>query len=97
MDVDGAGHDDFAGRIVGRIGTRAWRVDNAAIADPDVTLCVALIGGIDDAPTGDARQHEGAPRSGVAAEIRSMASVTEIVPLGRAASNAARVPVAAKY
>ena len=94
MDIDGAGHDDLAGRIVGRIGARALRrVYNFAVAHPDIADVVATIGWIDDASAGNARQHGRGPLLGKADAMRVIASATEIASLGCVASTAASAPV----
>ena len=94
MDVDGAGHDDLADRIVGRVGAPAWgRIDDAAVAHPDVADAVAIVGRIDDAAAGDADQHRSAPPPGNAAAMRAIASATEMASLGCVAATAARLPV----
>ncbi len=51
VDVDGAGHDDLAGDVVGLIGFAAVRArrGDAAIVDEDVARRVAAVHGIDDA------------------------------------------------
>ena len=43
VNVDGAGHDDHARRIVGRVGACACRrsLDDASVANPEVADLVA--------------------------------------------------------
>src|SRR5690348_8046842 len=97
MDINGARHDDLSGCIVGRIRLLIWFLDDEPIANPDITLAVPLIGGINDVSTSNARQHERSLGSLIVAVIRVITSETEITSVRFAAANVARVPVAAKY
>ncbi len=93
MDVDGAGHHDLAGNVMGFVGLATGRrLGNAAVADEKITDSVAAMSRIDDATAFEPDQHGGA--SGNAAAISVTASATEILPAGLLACTAARVPVA---
>src|SRR5262249_31722746 len=96
VDVDGAGHDDLAGCIVGCISTRSrLRFDDAPIAHPNVPDLVATVGGIDDAAALDMGQHgNGSAES--SATMATMASATERASLRCVAATATRVPIIAQ-
>src|SRR5215467_11192524 len=96
MDIDAACHDDLACRIVTCLRTTVWCVDDSTITNPDITHGIATMGRVDDASTGNARQHGRSSGPGVAAEMREIASATEIIAVGRAAAQADRVPLAAR-
>ena len=98
VNVDGARHDDLSRRIVGCVGTRARRrLDYSAVAHPDVADLVATVRRINDASSGNARQHASSRVAGKAAMIRAITSATEIAPLGFFASTGASVPVEDRY
>src|ERR1700730_11399575 len=92
--VGAARHDDLPGRIIGRVGTPAHRrLDYSAVAHPDVADLVAIVRRVNDASSGNARQHASSRVAGKAAMIRAITSATEIAPLGFFASTGASVPV----
>ena len=98
VNVDGARHDDLSGRIIGCVGTPAHRrLDYSAVAHPDVADLVTSVRRINDASSGNARQHASSRVAGKAAMIRAITSATEIASLGFFASTGASVPVEDRY
>src|SRR5205809_4305467 len=97
MDIDRAGHDDLSGRVVGLLGSIfRRRVDDPAVADPNVADRIARVGGIDDAAAFDAAQQDAALLLATARAMLPTARATEIVSPLLVAETAPSLPAEVK-